>query len=561
MKVDGEVKRVNSTLLTGGQNITLILEGTTTPDAMFENEREKRILSQVCSSCRVLKSTDKFAIVQKPCGVGMDLARALPFLLPTALKPTLVLPLDKAADGLVVCSNCNGVEALNGFHVSLTYTLLVVCELSGGGGGGDASNLTPPREWPGTRYTCKPVGTPIHSNTDGLIRVIQVSIAGRFEWTRKNHCDILPTTTPTENVGSPLSLNQYDVQLKTVLSAAKQLSWPVLGNSSSICARRRCSAGRGLFASLTHMNVTDPEGMVTCAEIPMPTKFEALRTRETRFYTGTACSAPTTDLLPSPPFAECKLCTFSGLPIYVNSTVMKPCKSSMALVDTALKCLQNIVLKLKLERTITVVDAGTGSGCLLLSFLSQLPAMSSPVRGVGLDISPAALSTATYNTSINKLSKFTEYHVCEFKNMGSFFLQRYGRNSVDMIICNPPYHAESKFHVGPSAESRRNDPGLALWGSGSDGLGCYVDIAKGLQDAPALRVGCVVILEVPSEAAAKYVSDLFAEDQEFVEEEKVHVPQKSGEIQLLRAVVYRKMQKGCAHIYDEFVVDSSLALT
>jgi methylase of polypeptide subunit release factors/ribosomal 50S subunit-recycling heat shock protein len=548
VKVDGEVTRNNSTALKPGQTITLVLplsdDNTcksklkTEKDLRLQRDsREERIASQVCTSCQVLKSTSKLSILHKPCGVGMDLVSALPRLLPTASRPNLVLPLDKAADGLVLCSNCDGADALNGFHIMVTFNLLVVCESAD-----SVPPLFPPTKWPQTLYTCTPVGDLIHSNTDGLLRQIEVTVGGRFVFTRKNQNEC-PATIPCS--AGLQTVNQYDLQLKSVLLAAKALSWPVLGNSSSICARRRCSAGRGLFASLTGMSATDLEGSVTSAGVPVPKKFEALRLRETRFHVEAAplpAFVPPAGL-PPPPFTQFRLSTFSGLPIYCDPAVMKPCKSSTALVNFAVAYLKRDLPSENSERVITVVDAGTGSGCLLLACLAQMLASctnaSTTIRGVGLDISPEALSTAAYNASINKLSDQAEFHICEFKNMGAFLGLR-GHDTVDVVMCNPPYHVEAKFNVGPSAESRKLDPGLALWGSGVDGLGCYADIAKGVQGAAALRAGCMVVVEVPSKKAADFVSGAFAEDGEFLELERIHVPQKGG-VQLLRAVAFRKV--------------------
>ena len=42
---------------------------------------------------------------------------------------------------------------------------------------------------------------------------------------------------------------------------------------------------------------------------------------------------------------------------------------------------------------LTVVDFGTGTGCLLLALLSELP----QARGIGIDIAPEAVATARRN--------------------------------------------------------------------------------------------------------------------------------------------------------------------
>jgi release factor glutamine methyltransferase len=106
-----------------------------------------------------------------------------------------------------------------------------------------------------------------------------------------------------------------------------------------------------------------------------------------------------------------------------------------------------------------ILDLGTGSGALLLAALSHWP----QATGVGIDISPAALSVARANAEALGLAaraRFVE---------GSW----QGDPTADLVLCNPPYIATSD--VLPS-EVADHEPAGALW-AGAGGLDDYRAIA------------------------------------------------------------------------------------
>lgn len=106
-----------------------------------------------------------------------------------------------------------------------------------------------------------------------------------------------------------------------------------------------------------------------------------------------------------------------------------------------------------------IVDFGTGSGCLLLSLLHELP----NATGVGIDISPLALAMAKENAEGLGLASR-----CLFR-MGSWGKGIEG--TFDILISNPPY-IESGVVPGLEPEVADYDPLLALDG-GVDGLDAY----------------------------------------------------------------------------------------
>ncbi|MHA1524814.1 MAG: N5-glutamine methyltransferase family protein, partial [Alphaproteobacteria bacterium] len=78
---------------------------------------------------------------------------------------------------------------------------------------------------------------------------------------------------------------------------------------------------------------------------------------------------------------------FYSRQFHITPDVLDPRPDSECLVDAALK------LALGLQKSPRILDLGTGSGCLLVTLLAQLPGAT----GVGLDISAPALLVARRN--------------------------------------------------------------------------------------------------------------------------------------------------------------------
>ena len=111
------------------------------------------------------------------------------------------------------------------------------------------------------------------------------------------------------------------------------------------------------------------------------------------------------------------------------------------------------------EKPYKILDLGTGTGCLLLTLLSEYK----KATGVGVDFSQGALRVATDNATTLNLkdrANFLHSNWCE-KLPGHF----------DIIISNPPY-------IPPSHETILEpelsfDPKTALYGESQDGLEAY----------------------------------------------------------------------------------------
>ena len=132
----------------------------------------------------------------------------------------------------------------------------------------------------------------------------------------------------------------------------------------------------------------------------------------------------------------------------VNKNTLVPRPETELMIYTVLKFFKN--------KTINVLDIGTGSGCVLLSILKNLNFS----RGTGIDISSKAIKVATLNAKKLNLSNRSYFKICDIEN--------YNIGKFDLIISNPPY-IPSKDIKNLSKDIIHHEPKSALDG-GIDGL-------------------------------------------------------------------------------------------
>lgn len=193
-------------------------------------------------------------------------------------------------------------------------------------------------------------------------------------------------------------------------------------------------------------------------------------------------------------------CCFCDLSFVVDPTVMIPRKSSESLVDAAIEEYVSIAdgVDLHDRKYASVLDMGTGSGCLLVSALVGIlnsclaPGCSASslhheqILGltVGTDISTEALNIARENVQRHALDSvrliqcpFNETHklvdtcVQSDSKCANHFI------GFDIILCNPPYstrHQKSRI----SRCKLDMEPELALLSQNS--YDCYKDIVYAL---------------------------------------------------------------------------------
>ena len=132
------------------------------------------------------------------------------------------------------------------------------------------------------------------------------------------------------------------------------------------------------------------------------------------------------------------------------------------------------------NRLVPLLDLGTGSGCLLLALLSEL----ANARGVGVDLSPAAIDIARANAVALGLDHRATFVVGDWTSGMT--------GPIDWVIGNPPYLVDEEI-VGLSLEVRCFEPRLALAG-GVDGLDAYRRILPDVKRL--LGTGGILGLEV-----------------------------------------------------------------
>jgi release factor glutamine methyltransferase len=163
---------------------------------------------------------------------------------------------------------------------------------------------------------------------------------------------------------------------------------------------------------------------------------------------------------------------FFGRSFRVDSRVLIPRPESEHLIEAA--------LELELPERSTILDLGTGSGCLAVTLALELPG----ARVVATDASPAALALARANA---RQLGTTERVAC----LAARWAEGVRLEGVDLVVSNPPYigHAEAP---GLSPEITRFEPHGALFAH-ADGLAAYRELYASLD---GLRPGTPVLCEI-----------------------------------------------------------------
>lgn len=163
---------------------------------------------------------------------------------------------------------------------------------------------------------------------------------------------------------------------------------------------------------------------------------------------------------------------FWSLPFALSPATLDPRPDSETLVEAALDSVADRAASL------SVLDLGTGSGCLLLALLAELP----NARGIGVDRDPAAVAAAAANAAALGLGGRAAFRI------GDWGADLAG--GFNLVVANPPYIPDREI-AALAPEVARFDPRAALAG-GPDGLDAYRAIAPQLErllDA----TGCAVL--------------------------------------------------------------------
>lgn len=150
--------------------------------------------------------------------------------------------------------------------------------------------------------------------------------------------------------------------------------------------------------------------------------------------------------------------SFFGLSFFVTPDVLIPRQETEELVDL-------IIQSVDKTKKISILDIGTGSGCIAISLAKSLP----NAKIFALDISEKALNIAKKNAEKNQVSiSFIRDNILEINDLHQKF---------DCIVSNPPYVRELE-----KTEIRANvllhEPHLALFVPNENPLIFYEKIAS-----------------------------------------------------------------------------------
>ena len=163
---------------------------------------------------------------------------------------------------------------------------------------------------------------------------------------------------------------------------------------------------------------------------------------------------------------------FWGLDFEITPAVLIPRPETELIVEEAIAFARR-------SRVATVIDVGTGSGCLAVAIAHELPA----VRVIATDTSAAALAVARRNAERNGVARRIEFREADL-------LDGIGE-AADLMVSNPPYVPGAQA-AELQPEVVRYEPHLALFG----GPGGLEIVARLLAHAPArLAAGGQLVVE------------------------------------------------------------------
>ena len=164
---------------------------------------------------------------------------------------------------------------------------------------------------------------------------------------------------------------------------------------------------------------------------------------------------------------------FYGRTFEIDDSVLDPRPDTETLIDATLELVDAECWR---EKPINILDVGTGSGCIIITLLAELP----QARGLATDISADALKIANQNAISHGVEdRLTLVHGQSLDPVNGTF---------NILVSNPPYVPSA--HIDAlEPEVSKFEPRIALDG-GPDGLNVYRQILRSWPKA--MRQGWLV---------------------------------------------------------------------
>ena len=150
------------------------------------------------------------------------------------------------------------------------------------------------------------------------------------------------------------------------------------------------------------------------------------------------------------------------------------------------------LIKIYKYKKISILDIGTGSGCILVSLLIELPNSI----GVGIDISRKAIEIARKNAllyGVDKRIKFLTKSIIKLHNC-----------KFDLLVSNPPYIDKKKIRNLDDG-IKKFEPLVALNG-GNDGLDVIKKVIYKAKEI--LKINGKLALEIGNDQSKKVSKEL-----------------------------------------------------
>jgi len=165
---------------------------------------------------------------------------------------------------------------------------------------------------------------------------------------------------------------------------------------------------------------------------------------------------------------------FWSLSFAVSRDTLTPRPDTETVVEVALDTVADRAASLR------VLDLGTGSGCLLLSLLHELPRAT----GVGIDVAESTCRVARDNAAALGLRDRAQFVVGDWNAAVT--------GGFDLVVANPPYIPSGAL-MSLMPEVRDHEPRRALDG-GDDGLDAYRRMLP--QARRSLATGGKLVIEI-----------------------------------------------------------------